>query len=89
MMNRDREKEFVINLDGVAFPAVKVVQYTELTRAPHNTFGFPYRPTQIFCYHQWEGFTKQQAWAYLSALEDAVVVAEEWEAERKEQEGVK
>lgn len=86
-MNRDRSKDFVIPLnDRLDFLAVQVKQRVDLKCDHDPVHGFPYQPVQVFCHYTWEGFTKQQAWAYLSALEDAVVLAEEWEAERKAQE---
>lgn len=85
-MNRDRAQEFYIDIDGIPWQAVRVVQYVHIGGEYDKTHGFPYCPVRIFTSRAVEGLTLPQSWEYLDALENACVQAAEWEAERRQQE---
>ena len=88
-MNRDRAQEFYIDIDGIPFQAVRVVQYVEISGEYHQTHGFPYCPVKIFTSRVVEGLTLGQGYLYFGQLSVALELADNWEAERKEQEGAK
>ena len=85
-MNADRSQEYFINLDGARWRAVRVVQYVHIGGEYTQPHGLPWQPAKVFCYNAYEGLTLPQSWEYLDALENALVQAAEWEAERKQQE---
>lgn len=85
-MNRDRAQEFYIDIDGIPFQAVRVVQYVHIGGEYDKTHGFPYCPTKIFTSRAVEGLTVAQANDYAARLIEAIRIAATWEAERRQQE---
>lgn len=88
-MNADRSQEYFIDIDGIPWQAVRVVQYVHIGGEYDKTHGFPYCPAKIFTSRVVEGLTLGQGYLYFGQLSAALELADKWEAERKEQEGAK
>ena len=84
-MNADRSQEYFIDINGIRWQAIRIIQHVHIGGAYSQTNGFPYCPTKIFTSRVMEGMTLPQSWEYLDALENALVQAAEWEQEREAQ----